>query len=117
MKGFTLLELLVTMVIIGIISSIAIPQYAEYKQRAFDTQAEAELRHVAIAEEVYFIDSESYLSCEDSECEDLPGINRISTGIAISIEAEDYSFTGTSSHTAGTGREFTWDSDNGGAQN
>ena len=116
MKGFTLLELLIAMVIIGIISSIAIPQYAEYKQRAFDTQAETELRHVAIAEEVYFIDTEAYLSCDNSECEDLPGINRISQGIDISIEADDYSFTGTSSHAAGTGREFSWDSDNGGSQ-
>lgn len=116
MKGFSLLELLVTLVIIGIISSIAIPQYSEYKQRAFDTQAEADLRNVAIAEEVYFIDAEHYLSCQNEECEDLPGIKKLTNGVDLLIIANDFSFTGTATHNAGTGREYNWDSESGGFQ-
>ncbi|MEZ4754896.1 MAG: prepilin-type N-terminal cleavage/methylation domain-containing protein [Bdellovibrionota bacterium] len=116
MKGFTLLELLITMVIIGILSAVAIPQYSEYKQRAYDSSAKTELRNVAIAEEVYFIDAEAYFACSDRDCESLPGITRLSKGVNISIETEDFSFTGTASHDAGTGSEFVWDSENGGLQ-
>jgi type IV pilus assembly protein PilA len=112
--GFTLLELLVVMTIVGILTAVAVPQYAAYHKRAFDTRARMDLYHVALAEEAYFVDSERYLTCADEECKTLPGVVALSKGVTLAMNATPTGFTGTASHPQGTGRIFSWDSSNGG---
>lgn len=114
--GFTLLELLVVLTIIGILSAITVPQYNAYKRRGFDARALSDLRNVAIAEEAHFMDEEEYLSCVDDECSTLPGIPGISEGVTINMAANGDTFTGVASHLNGTGKVFTWDSERGGLQ-
>ena len=113
-RGFTLIELLVCVAIIGILSSIAVPRFSEYRKRGYDTQAMSDLRNSAIAEEAYFLDHDTYLSCEDAGCLELPGIVGLSAGTRLSIEGTIDQFRGVSSHEKGTGREFVWESENGG---
>jgi type IV pilus assembly protein PilA len=116
-SGFTLIELLVVMGIIGALVSIAVPQYSAYKARAFDTRAQMDLRHVALAEEAYFLDSEHYLSCSNRNCTSLPGIKTLSQGVTLAITATTTGFTGSSKHNQGSGRLFTWRSESGGLVN
>ena len=59
-KGFTLIELLIVVVIIGILAAIAIPKFANTKQKAYITAMKSDLRNLVTAEEAYFSDSSSY---------------------------------------------------------
>ena len=101
------------MTLISILTAIAIPQYASYRARAFDLRAQSDLRNVAIAEEVYFLDAERYLDCENSSCTALPGITALSQGVTLSMQATASGFTGSSRHPKGT-KQFSWDSKQGG---
>src|SRR2546422_714911 len=65
-KGFTLIELLVVVAIIGILAAIAIPQFALYRQKGFDSRAESDLRNAATAEESLFASSSVYTGCNDA---------------------------------------------------
>jgi len=58
--GFTLLELLVVTSIIGILASIAIPQYAAYRGRGYASIVESQVRPVATGEPAYFAEHQEY---------------------------------------------------------
>jgi type IV pilus assembly protein PilA len=60
-SGFSLIELLVVMIIIGILAAIAIPLFLSQKQNAYDTQAKADVHGAALAEESYFADFQTYI--------------------------------------------------------
>ena len=59
-KGFTLIELLIVVVIIGILAAIAIPKFANTKEKAYVSSMKADLRNMVTAEEAYFSDYTTY---------------------------------------------------------
>jgi prepilin-type N-terminal cleavage/methylation domain-containing protein len=61
-KGFTLIELLIVVVIIGILAAIAIPKFANTKEKAYLASMKSDLRNMATTEEAYFADFQVYVS-------------------------------------------------------
>ena len=59
-KGFTLVELMIVVAIIGILAAIAIPQFAKYRQRAFNSAALSDTRNVRTDLEGYFAEWQFY---------------------------------------------------------
>ena len=59
-KGFSLIELMIVVAIIGILSAIAIPQFYAYRTRAYNSVAASDLKSLQTAFEVYFNDNDQY---------------------------------------------------------
>ena len=61
-RGFTLIELLVVVLIIGILSSVALPQYTKSVEKSRSTEAVTLLGNLANAEQIYFMNGNGYTS-------------------------------------------------------
>ncbi|TYO99942.1 type II secretion system protein G [Geothermobacter ehrlichii] len=59
-KGFTLIELLIVVAIIGILAAIAIPQFAQYRQKAYNSAAQSDLKNSKTNLESYYADFQHY---------------------------------------------------------
>lgn len=65
MVGFTLIELLVVVLIIGILASVAMPQYNKAVEKSRATQALAILKSLYAAQETYYMANGSYATSFD----------------------------------------------------
>jgi prepilin-type N-terminal cleavage/methylation domain-containing protein len=59
-KGFTLIELLIVVVIIGILAAVAIPKFANTKEKAYVASMKSDLKNLVTVEESYFADKSTY---------------------------------------------------------
>lgn len=60
--GFTLLELMIVVVVIGILAAIAYPNYQEFVRRGHRSAAQSHLMDIAQRQQQYFTDARSYAS-------------------------------------------------------
>ena len=95
-KGFTLIELLIVVVIIGILAAIAIPKFANTKEKAYLASMKSDLRNLITAEEAYFADSIKYTNNLGTQYNTTSGV----VGPTITVTGDG--FTATVSHTTTT---------------
>lgn len=65
-KGFTLLEMMVVVVIIGILAGLAITQYHTAQDKALEREATSNLKLIAAAERVYRLETGAFVNCSNN---------------------------------------------------
>jgi prepilin-type N-terminal cleavage/methylation domain-containing protein len=107
-KGFTLIELLVVIAVIGVLASIAIPQFCSYRARGVDTQMKSDIKNAVIAMESYYATLFTYPSTvaqiSNYGYHQTDGVNLIINITSLT------QFTVTASKPGGTQASFTYNS-------
>ena len=102
--GFTLVELLVVMLILGLLAAIAIPSFFNQRDKARDADAKSAARTAQTAMETYATDNQGAYT--DATVGILEGIETTLTDRVLSVDvpaAQEYTVTADSS----TGNEFS----------
>src|SRR6476661_2572888 len=60
-RGFTLIELMIVVAIIGILAAIAIPNFIRFQARAKQSEAKANLKAVFTAQRAYYQEKDRYM--------------------------------------------------------
>jgi prepilin-type N-terminal cleavage/methylation domain-containing protein len=100
-RGFTFVELLVVMLLLGALSSMAVPRFREYKTRAYIAAMQSDLGNLKIAQEEHWAEHLKYAT--DTTSLEL----RITANVAISISSQDANggYTAIATHSNVPGRQ------------
>lgn len=118
--GFTLVELIIAVAIIGILVAIAVQQYLAFQRRTNDLIALAQLKDMAAAQEAFFADRGRYttvlVDLRNYGFTPDPKVRRTRSLINKSGAPSATAYQLTTKHDSGTGKIYLWMSDNGGLQ-
>jgi type IV pilus assembly protein PilA len=76
-KGFTLIELMIVVAIIGILAAIAIPNFVKFQCRSKQSEAKGNLKSMYVAQESYRAEFDSYeqqFTCAGIACTTLTNL-------------------------------------------
>lgn len=96
-QGFTLVELLIVMIVIGLLAAIAIPKFSETRERAYVSSMKSDLRNLATVQETYYSEGNNFTY---SNALSALSFNP-SDGVAVAVAAANASgWSATATHTA-----------------
>lgn len=84
-KGFSLTEILITVVLLAVLAGIAIPGFGKTREKAAANQAIAYLRTIRLAEGAYFSKNGAYICCLDKAA--------LSSTLGVEVTEENYTFS------------------------
>jgi type IV pilus assembly protein PilA len=62
-KGFTLIELMIVVAIIGLLAALAIPNFIRFQARSKQSEVKANLKGLFTAEKAYYQEKDTYSGC------------------------------------------------------
>jgi len=111
--GFTLIELLVVVIIIGILAAVAIPQFLAQRERAFESQVQADLRNAAHQMELAFRSRGDYPTGADIAFDTGVGVT-LNVAEPVAAGGQVFCLTGRHAELLAGAVLLSWDSDGGG---
>jgi len=109
-SGFTLIELMIVVAILGILAALAVPNFMNYQCKAKQTEAKTYLGSIRTAEEAYFLEFETYSGDINTILFETKGFLRYTYGIE---SATNSTFTGVANGTI-NGEQDLWRIDQNG---
>ena len=81
-QGFTLVELIVVVVILGILATFSFSRYLETRENGYDKEVQANLLTIRAAEKNYYFTMGTFTSCTDTaNCDQLLGADISTRGV------------------------------------
>lgn len=82
-RGFTIIELLTVVLVMGVLASIGVPRIRNMKERSYQATLRSDLGSLRTAQEAYFAENQRYAT-------DVSSLDfRLSTHVTITIESSD----------------------------
>ncbi len=94
LTGFTLIEMLIVIIIIGILAALALPQFGKTKEHALGKEAISNLKLIAAAEKIYRMEANAYYPIPAGSESNITNINNY-LKLSATEANWDYSITST----------------------